>query len=135
MPTKLKTSKRDSGITSIHSYNENTIMCGSYDENLCVYDTRSMKFAMQELNLNGGVWRIKPSKINKNIFLVACMYKNFAIVEYTNELSLIGEYNEHSSICYGCDWSKEVSNDWQFFASCSFYDHKLSLCKVKIDSL
>ncbi|CAO1413408.1 unnamed protein product [Diamesa tonsa] len=134
-PSKLKTSQRDSGITSIHSYSENTIMCGSYDEKLCVYDTRSMKIPIQELNLNGGVWRIKPSKINSNIFLVACMYKNFSIVEYGNDLNLIGEYNEHSSICYGCDWSKEVSNDWQFFAACSFYDHKLSLCKVKIDSV
>jgi diphthine methyl ester acylhydrolase len=125
---KIKSATRDAGVTSFLSYKENLLLIGSYDEKLCVHDLRNLKRPVDEINLCGGIWRIKSSPFNANHLLVACMYHNFSIVNCTNELKLIGEYFGHDSICYGCDWSRKSQ---QVFASCSFYDHKLSICRVK----
>lgn len=128
---KVKTAKRDAGITSFLSHKENILLVGSYDENLSVYDLRNFKRPTDELNLKGGIWRIKPAATNPNHLLVACMYHNFSIVDCSNELKLVGEHFGHESICYGCDWAP-TEKDYRIFASCSFYDHKLTVCKVKL---
>lgn len=129
---KVKSTKRDAGVTSILNHKENFLLVGSYDENVCLYDLRNLKRAVDEINLQGGIWRIKPSPTNQNLLIVACMYNNFSLVDCTDELKLVGEYFGHESICYGCDWSPKTSENCQIFAACSFYDHKLSVCKVKV---
>lgn len=113
------------------SYKENQLLVGSYDENVCIYDVRNVKQSLDEINVGGGVWRIKQSKSEDNTLLIACMYHNFSIIDCSSNFKLIGEYNEHKSICYGCDWSPRNCENYQFFAACSFYDHRLSLCRVK----
>lgn len=124
----LKATRREAGVTSLLSHRENFLLVGSYDEKLCSYDLRNLKRPADEIHLKGGIWRIKPKSDNKNLLLIACMYHNFSIVDCSTSLKLIGEYFEHESICYGCDWAPKSST----FASCSFYDHKLAVCKVKI---
>lgn len=127
---KIKSIARSAGVTSFLSYKENQVMVGSYDEYLSIYDTRNLKQTLDELNLGGGIWRIKQ---RDNFLLVACMYHNFSIVDCSTDLKLIGEYNEHKSICYGCDWATQnYEKQHHFFASCSFYDHRLSMCRVKL---
>ena len=131
--TPSKSKRRDAGVTSFLSYKENQLIVGSYDEKICMYDIRNLKQSLDELNLGGGIWRIKQSKQHKNILIIACMYHNFSVVDCSNNFEIVGEYNEHQSICYGCDWSPEISEDGNiFFASCSFYDHRLSVCSLKI---
>lgn len=125
---KLNSSTRDAGVTSFLNFKENILLVGSYDEKLAIYDLRKLKRPTNEINLSGGIWRIKS---NGNLLLVACMYHNFSILEYSGDLKLIGEYFEHKSICYGCDWAPKTNEHFATFASCSFYDHKLSVCKVK----
>lgn len=138
--TQIKSLRRDAGVTSLHQSSENCLLVGSYDEKLCSYDLRKLKNAVAEINLGGGIWRIKSSPLNPKIFIIACMYKNFSIVEFNDvDFNLIGEYNEHESICYGCDWSSsshptnntEKEENSMIFASCSFYDKKLNVCEVK----
>lgn len=119
---------REAGVTSIYNHKENVLIIGSYDEKLCCYDLRNTKRPVDDIHLKGGIWRIKPN--GRNQLLVACMYHNFSIVDCTADLKLVGEYFEHKSICYGCDWAPETSELSGIFASCSFYDHKLSVCKV-----
>lgn len=130
--TKIKSKTRDAGVTSFISYKENQLMVGSYDENVCIYDTRNLMQTLDEINVGGGVWRIKRSKREENILLIACMYHNFSVVDCSSHFKIIGEYNEHKSICYGCDWSPQNCENYQLFASCSFYDHRLSLCRAKM---
>lgn len=125
---KISFRKRDAGVTSFLNHKENMLFVGSYDENLCLYDVRNFKKSLDEINLNGGIWRLKKSPKNENFLLTACMYHNFSIIDCSEKLSLIAEYNEHQSICYGCDWSHQQHDNYQFFATCSFYDHKLSVC-------
>lgn len=126
---KLKSSTRDAGVTSFLS-RENTLLIGSYDEKLCAHDLRNLKTPLHEICLNGGIWRIKP--LNDNVLLVACMYHNFSVVEYTTDFRLMAEYFEHESICYGCDWSPVKNNNEAIFATCSFYDHKLAIAKLTL---
>lgn len=100
-----------------------------------------MKQPISNINLDGGVWRLKWDPFERKHLLAACMYGGFRIVdcEKTEIPSVVGEYNEHESIAYGCDWcflnSKEISE--QIFeketqnafliTTCSFYDHVLKL--------
>ena len=134
--SKLKNKSHEAGVTSLLSYKENTLLTGSYDEKLRSFDTRQFKQPISEINLGGGIWRIKPSQIKSNHLLVACMYLNFSIVEIDSveqfNLRLVGEFKEHKSICYGCDWSPINKENYQYFATCSFYDHQLCLCRTKI---
>lgn len=125
---KVMSKKRDAGVTSFLNHKENLLFAGSYDENLCLYDVRNFKRSLDEINLSGGIWRIKKSPNDENLLLVACMYHNFSVIDCSEKLSIVGEYNEHKSICYGCDWNHYQHKNHQFFATCSFYDHRLSVC-------
>lgn len=126
----LKTSTRDAGVTSLFSQQENILLVGSYDEKLVTNDLRNLKRPVDEINLQGGIWRIKPSRTNENLLLIACMYHNFSIVDCSKSLKLVGEFFGHESICYGCDWAPRSTGPHQVFACCSFYDHKLSVCRM-----
>lgn len=138
-PNKILTNKSHiAGVTCLlsHPKHENILLTGSYDERLRIFDVRSMKQPISDINLYGGIWRLKPDPYNKNLILAACMYKNFSIVqigESKRDMTLMAEYNEHESICYGADWCLDTrkGNDGELFmATCSFYDHKLCLSKV-----
>ncbi|XP_017850505.1 diphthine methyltransferase [Drosophila busckii] len=133
------------GVTCLlsHPQHENQLLTGSYDEQLRLFDTRNMKRTLAELNLNGGIWRLKPHPQQKDLILAACMYTNFSVVglesaESGCALNLLGTYEEHSSICYGADWAPilntrtdEGGQQLLYMATCSFYDHKLCLSSVE----
>ncbi|KAH8397482.1 hypothetical protein KR222_007734 [Zaprionus bogoriensis] len=130
------------GVTCLlsHPQHEHQLLTGSYDEQLRLFDTRSMKRCLAELNLNGGIWRLKPHPARQDFMLVACMYKNFSVVDLAKDapaaLSLLGTYDEHSSICYGADWAPTIdrlegNRQTLHMATCSFYDHKLCVSSVE----
>ncbi|XP_037042451.1 diphthine methyltransferase [Bradysia coprophila] len=135
--TKTMTNKTHmAGVTSLLSFEnrEHILATGSYDENLRIFDLRTFKNPLSSIDLKGGIWRIKPDPVVKNLLLCACMYHNFSFVSIddTNEKTeLVGEYFEHKSICYGSDWCREVFNNEMIMATCSFYDQKLCICSVK----
>ncbi|XP_017116298.1 diphthine methyltransferase [Drosophila elegans] len=127
------------GVTCLlsHPRHENHLLTGSYDEQLRLFDTRAMKRTLAELDLGGGIWRLKPHPVHPNLILAACMYTNFSLVQLGADdpgLSLLGAYEEHKSICYGADWSPSCGKDdgALTMATCSFYDHKLCLSRVEI---
>ncbi|XP_075155113.1 diphthine methyltransferase isoform X2 [Haematobia irritans] len=130
----------NAGVTCLlsHPKRENILLTGSYDEKLRIFDSRSMKAPLAEIDLQGGIWRIKSDPLNHNFIICACMYHNFSVVDLTNVNSplLVGEFNEHKSICYGADWCLNVDESDAaklYMATCSFYDHKL--CISSIDQL
>lgn len=124
----------NAGVTSFLCFSENLLLSGSYDEKLRIFDKRSWKQPLADLDLGGGIWRIKSSKFNRNMLLCACMYKNFSVCkinEDLNGLDLVAEYNEHESICYGADWSpNQLCNGGQVMITCSFYDKRLCVSSV-----
>lgn len=126
--SKLKATTRNGGVTSILSHKEDIVTVGSYDEYLKTYDLRNLKGSLDEINLHGGIWRIRSLSSHPHILLVACMYHNFSIVDCAQKFKLVGEFFAHDSICYGCDWSSKAES--RIFASCSFYDNKLTINRV-----
>lgn len=121
--------------------NSEHFLTGSYDEHLRLFDRRSFNRPVQEINLGGGIWRIKLNTVDLNLILCACMYHNFSVVRLAEEFTLEAAI-EHGKdkICYGADWGREMglkrSNRYSF-ATCSFYDKLFSLnsysCKKEDD--
>ncbi|XP_076293228.1 diphthine methyltransferase [Lasioglossum baleicum] len=136
----------EAGVTSLHSNatREHLLASGSYDESLRLWDTRNWKTPVSRTDLGGGVWRLKWDPFARKYLLAACMLGGFRIVdcENTEAPHVIGEYNEHKSLAYGCDWSflnsaevpKRALNketcDVCLIGTCSFYDHLLKLSAV-----
>ncbi|XP_076640999.1 diphthine methyltransferase isoform X2 [Halictus rubicundus] len=144
-PTAISTA-HDAGVTSLHSNatKEHLLASGSYDESLRLWDTRNLKTPVSKMDLGGGVWRLKWDPFARRHLLAACMYGGFRIVdcENTETPCVIGEYNEHESLAYGCDWSflnsteiperilKTEAREVCLIGTCSFYDHVLKLSAV-----
>lgn len=127
----------EAGVTSLLTIEgkENHLFTGSYDEKLRIFDTRTFKRPLFEINLRGGIWRIKPNPFDTNLLLLACMYENFSIVRcHSDRFVTELEFTEHESICYGADWAHYSSPKSYYFATCSFYDKKFSLNALSRES-
>ncbi|KAF5758870.1 putative transcription factor WD40-like family [Helianthus annuus] len=95
-------------------HDPNTLFTGSYDENLRVWDVRSISRLVNEtsINLGGGVWRIKNHSVVPRLILAACMHNGFAIVKVDgNEVKVVETYNKHDSLAYGADWYRGSIRD------------------------
>ncbi|TFK30451.1 WD-40 repeat-containing protein [Coprinopsis marcescibilis] len=129
------TNKRfDAGVTTIqsHFHIPHLVSVGSYDEKVRFFDTRNLQRPIAELDVGGGVWRVKwhPSIERQHDMVIACMHDGFKVGQYSNDSQpqIISEFREHESLAYGVDWSFST-NPWAngstTIASCSFYDHSL----------
>ena len=111
-------------------FNENHILCGSYDEKIYLLDKRNKKKAIQESKrLNGGVWKMV---LHPDYIVCACMHTGLHIVDY-NSLESCFYYEKHqlNNLVYGCDWKSSKTQKEVLIASCSFYNHQLRLWKLK----
>ncbi|KAF7320337.1 WD-REPEATS-REGION domain-containing protein [Mycena kentingensis (nom. inval.)] len=131
------TNKRfDAGVTTIQSspHSEHLVAVGSYDEKVRIFDKRQLLSPISEINVGGGVWRIKwhPSATRRNDILVACMHDGFKVVRLGvtgDGGDIIKRFDQHESLAYGADWSfaDSANGNDTLIASCSFYDHSLHL--------
>ncbi|XP_071722796.1 uncharacterized protein [Rutidosis leptorrhynchoides] len=111
----------------------NTVLTGSYDEILRVWDVRSTSKPVNESSicLGGGVWRIKYHPHVQGSVLAACMHNGFAIVKIGDkEAQVVETYSKHDSLAYGADWQKGERNT-SVIATCSFYDKLLRIWMPK----
>lgn len=121
----------------------NTLLTGSYDEYLRVWDVRSISKPVNETSicLGGGVWRIKHHPVVPDLVLTACMHNGFAVVKITGEKAeVIESYSKHGSLAYGADWQrgkfcKEGKRESNVVATCSFYDRLVRVWKPEINLL
>ncbi|XP_057861105.1 uncharacterized protein LOC131069599 isoform X2 [Cryptomeria japonica] len=110
-PVFRNTKSHRMGVCSIQKSQqwENSIITGSYDECLRLWDLRLMERpVMQEsIGLGGGVWKLKFHPSIGNLVLAACMHNGFAVVRLTNDgMKIVDEYKGHDSLAYGADWFK-----------------------------
>ncbi|GBM62413.1 Diphthine methyltransferase [Araneus ventricosus] len=70
------------GVTAISKskLNEHLLVTGSYDENVFLWDVRSMKIPVSEISLNGGIWRLKWHPRNPSYLLSASMHNGFHVL-------------------------------------------------------
>lgn len=108
----------------------------------------------------GGVWRVKWHPSDPSLLAVACMHEGFQILRWSVDGSLEAESGpdsvkletvvrykgKHESLGYGIDWSYSTTTSSRaddtggakqektekLVASCSFYDHLLTLWKVAL---
>jgi diphthamide biosynthesis protein 7 len=127
----------NAGVTTIQSHPnvEYLIAVGSYDNDVCIFDTRKPLVPLVQGDVGGGAWRVKwhPSPSRKEDLLVASMHDGFKVAKaYHGEdvtWEVVKRFDEHKSLAYGADWSfAPPSVDGEtLVASCSFYDHTLHL--------
>jgi len=116
------------GVCSIqyHPLLENTIATGSYDENVCIWDTRNMKQPIRSIATGGGVWRLKWHPYNKNLLLAASMHSGCHVINMSGEI--VSSNIEHKSMTYGADWCCDQQSP--IIGSCSFYDNLLCVWSI-----
>ncbi|KAF7831265.1 diphthine methyltransferase-like protein [Senna tora] len=112
-------------------HDENSLLTGSYDEYLRVWDLRSISKPVNETSicLGGGVWRVKHHPFIPGLVLAACMHNGFAIAAITGkEAKVLETYKKHDSLAYGGDWQRGEAmlgrgkKKKPLVATCSFYD-------------
>ena len=94
-----------------------------------------MKTWTGEICLGGGVWKLKWEPNSGRYLLAASMHNGFHLIDCGRsseqdsiEPKIVASYKEHSSLAYGCDWSRQLSpTGRRTIATCSFYDHSLQV--------
>ncbi|CAN6718008.1 unnamed protein product [Malus baccata var. baccata] len=96
----------------------NSVVTGSYDEYLRVWDVRSIYKTL---------WRIKFYPFAAGLVLTVCMHNGFSIVNNNGDnIEVIETYSKHESFAYGADYT--------LVATCSFYDRLLWIWTPESDS-
>jgi diphthamide biosynthesis protein 7 len=91
-----------------------------------------MRKPSRSIDLGGGVWRIRQHPVRQHLLATACMGNGFHVVDSRSH-EVLAHYSEHASLAYGVDWKAGDAEDKDLLvASCSFYDHLLTLWTVSM---
>ncbi len=142
------------GVTCLasHPARQHLWAVGSYDAQVRLFDARNPARPIvdagrtpQEIDVEGGVWRLKWHPTQADRLLVGGMHGGFKILDVpvgaapaeaseAEQMSVVRRFDEHESIAYGCDWDRgsthaserEARGETVVF-SCSFYDARLHI--------
>lgn len=125
------------GITHLNQYfnDEKTIISGSYDENITLFDLRDSSKYMKKQKINVSIWDIKQIEKEGKYLFVSCIYdglNGYHIIE--DNLTFLEntfQFNEHNSIVYGIDYVRINDNKF-LFSSCSLYDNLICYWELDI---
>jgi diphthamide biosynthesis protein 7 len=142
---------------SPHRTRPHLIATGSYDEKARLWDARNLRMPIDEIEVGGGVWRLKWHPEREDVLLAACMHAGFAVVRAAGlqtgaddaeqmtdvRLETVATYEAHGlgarGLGYGADWSRSraAAEDGGtgescplLGATCSFYDRQLHLWRL-----
>jgi WD40 repeat protein len=73
----------DAGVTCVapHPRVEHMLIMGSYDETVCIYDTRYFRPLFRSPPLGGGIWRLKWHPYTNRRLLVAAMHGGARVID------------------------------------------------------
>ncbi len=130
----------DAGVTAVsyHPSLEHVFAVGSYDEVVRLWDMRKLDGEpLGQVNVGGGVWRIKWHPKDQSRILVGAMHGGCRLLEVPDlsltsssldmnecNVSVVKEFTEHQSMAYGADWIYDKNGHFDASASCSFYDRQ-----------
>ena len=121
----------------------NLVISGSYDDHIRLLSLPPVgrRRVLAELNLGGGVWRLKvlhTSPDESVVLLASCMHAGSRIVKLVREADeqapedaawryeLLAKFEEHQSMNYGSDAIRGTDGRWRV-VSTSFYDKLMCL--------
>lgn len=128
----------DMGVTTIqcNPHKEHHVAVGSYNDKITYWDTRSIRSPLFELELGGGIWRVKWNPKHKDLIAVACMRTGFKILKVSDSetsCSVVDEYRKHCEpIAYGIDWIMDNRYE-HLVGTCSFYDKQCAIWQPKLE--
>ncbi|QDS71613.1 hypothetical protein FKW77_006799 [Venturia effusa] len=150
-PKTLPKKFHNAGITSILPLHHSLLLTGSYDDHIRLLLTHPRPTLLADLNLGGGVWRLKllsssneapneASNEEKGIYdiLASCMHAGTRIVRLTMDgvgetgFEVLATFEENESMNYGSDvqprreGGEEVLRGF-VVVSTSFYDRRVCL--------
>jgi len=128
-----------------------SLSTGSYDDLARWWDSRALgRGPVQELDLGGGVWRVRYHPTRAGFALAACMYNGCALLAKSansGEWEVRDRYLGHASITYGCEWfhtdgqatnpggGTQGQNSLGLAASVSFYDRQLHVWDPRVSDV
>jgi len=123
------------GVTAIRTLKgaPNTIVTGSYDEMIRIFDIRSLrKGPVSSISCGGGVWQIRTAATQnavENRMIAACMRGGVSVVSVSSDRGLVLESSSpfDKELMYGVTCVNSTGDDSDLYASCSFYEHTLYL--------
>lgn len=123
----------------------NLVISGSYDDHIRLLSLPPVgrRRVLAELNLGGGVWRLKVLHTSSDgavVLLASCMHAGSRIVKLVREakadvqasenegwrFEVLGKFEEHQSMNYGSDAVRSTNGRWRV-VSTSFYDKVMCL--------
>lgn len=133
------------GVTAILPLSDQTIVTGSYDDHIRVVSVpnNGRRAVLKELNLGGGVWRLKlmaqqpdswleEDKCSANFTILAsCMHAGTRVVRLCCSedgewsITVLARFEEHKSMNYGSDFQPVTNGTPRTIVSTSFYDKLL----------
>jgi len=129
------------GVTAILPLDERVALSGSYDDHLRLVTLEKPPRVRAEVNLDGGVWRLKLLKTHRDLhtvrqydILASCMHAGARIARITltgdeePHIEVLAKFTEHESMNYGSDFVCAKDNSYNYtILSTSFYDKRLCL--------
>ncbi|CAN8064457.1 unnamed protein product [Agarophyton chilense] len=125
------------GVTTVATRQgqEHELWSGGYDDTIRIWDLRSSRRCVEELNVGGGVWRVKFHPRDQDCILVAAMYDGFKALNLIagSHLQMIARFEAHKSIAYGASWLPSLDSKDELVAiTGSFYDQAVHLWSIKV---
>jgi diphthamide biosynthesis protein 7 len=133
-PTWTNQKIHGAGVTAILPIDKDTMLTGSYDDNIRVLSLATGRpKVLVELNLDGGVWRLKrlDSKDHTTFYVLAsCMYAGCTILRISKsegqyKIEVLAKFKEHKSMNYASE--AFISDQGINVVSTSFYDKLICL--------
>lgn len=125
---------------------EGLVLTGSYDDHIRLLELPSIgrRNVLTELNLGGGVWRLKlldlkatPASADERfsiLLLASCMHAGARIITLSQDaggnwnFEILAKFDKHKSMNYGSDCHPRLAeNGKRAFVTTSFYDRLVCL--------
>lgn len=133
LPSPTFTKRFEVGVTSLQfsPHVEHIVAVGSYDDNVTIWDTRSMKNSLVSFNTGGGVFRVKWHPYQPGLLACACMYNGYTLLEFEDDFGAVSSSSslyDDGHLCYGIDWKRATHQPaGDILVCCSFYDHSCGI--------